>query len=50
MKNKYKCKFIWDAEHIQIYVDNSFSLGIIYEYGSISICLFFLKIDLLLRK
>ena len=50
MKNKYSGKVIWVTEHIFIYVDNTFSLGITYEYGLISICLIFLKIDLLLIK
>ena len=50
MKNKYKCKVLWDTEHIFIFVENTFSLGITYEYGLISICLFFLNIDLILRK
>ena len=50
MKNKYKCKMLYDAERIQIYVENIFSLGITYEYGLVSICLLFLKVDILLRK
>ena len=50
MKNKYKCNILWDTEHIRIFVENSFSLGIIYEYDTISIGLFFLKIDIYLRK
>lgn len=39
MKNKYKCNILWDTEHIRIFVENTFSLGITYEYGLISICL-----------
>ena len=50
MKNKYKGKVLWNTEHIFIFVDNSFSLGIIYEYDTISIGLFFLKIDFYLGK
>ena len=50
IKNKYRGKVIWDTEHIFIYIDSTFSLGITYEYGLISICLIFLKIDLLLIK
>ena len=49
-KNKYKCNILWDTEHIRIFVENSLSLGIIYEYDTISIGLFFLKIDFYLRK
>ena len=50
MKNKHKCNILWDTERIRIFVENSFSLGIIYEYHTISIGLFFLKIDFYLRK
>ena len=50
MKNKYKCKVLWDTERILYSVENTFSLGITYEYGLISICLFFLKIDLGINK
>ena len=41
---------LYDAERIQIYVENVFSIGVLYEYGIVSICLLFLKIDILLRK
>lgn len=50
MKNKYKCKMLYDTERVQIYIENTLSLGILCEYGLMSICLFFLKIDILLRK
>lgn len=50
MKNKYKCKKLYVADRIEIYVENTFSVGISYEYGLVSVCLLFLKIDLLLRK
>lgn len=50
MKNKYKCNILWDTEHIRIFVENTLSLGIIYEYDTISIGLFFLKMDFYLRK
>ena len=50
MENKHKCNILWDTERIRIFVENSFSLGIIYEYHTISIGLFFLKIDFYLRK
>lgn len=50
MKNKYKCKVLWDTDRIEIYAENTFSVGISYEYGLISICLFFLKIDIVLIK
>ena len=50
IENKHKCNILWDTERIRIFVENSFSLGIIYEYHTISIGLFFLKIDFYLRK
>ena len=50
MKNKYKCNILWDTERIRVLVKNTFSLGITYEYGLISICLVFLKIDLVINK
>ena len=50
MKNKYKRKMLCDKERIQIYIENAFSIGVLYEYGLVSVYLFFLKIDILLRK
>ena len=50
MKNKYKCNCLCNTERIQVFTENTFSLGITYEYGLISICLFYLKIDLVLIK
>ena len=50
MKNKYKCKMLYYTDRSQIYVENAFSIGVLYEYGIVSICLLFLKIDILLRK
>ena len=50
MKNKYKCKILHKAERIQVYIENTFSVGVLYEYGLVSICLLFLKVDILLRK
>ena len=50
MKNKYKRKMLYDAERIQIYIENTFSIGVLYEYGLVSVYLLFLKIDILLRK
>ena len=50
MKNKYKCKMLYDAERIQISVENACSVGVLYEYGLVSVYLLFLKIDILLRK
>lgn len=50
MKKKYKCNILWDTERVRVFVDNTFSLGIEYEYGLISICFIYLKIDLVLIK
>lgn len=50
MKNNYKCKMLYKAGCIQIYIENTFSVGVLYEYGLVSIYLLFLKVDILLRK
>ena len=50
MKNKYDCKMLYVADRLEIYVENIFSVGISYEHGLVSVCLLFLKIDILLKK
>jgi hypothetical protein len=50
MKNKYKCNILWETKRIRVLTKNIFSVGITYEYGLVSICLLFLKVDILLRK
>lgn len=50
MKSKYKYKMLYNAERIQIYVENEFSIGVSCGYGLVSVYLLFLKIDVLLRK
>lgn len=43
---KYKVKMLYSDKHIEIYIDNEFSLGIEYDNKMLSINLLFLKIDL----
>jgi hypothetical protein len=43
---KYKVKMLYSNKHIEIYMENQFSLGIEYNDKMLSINLLFLKIDL----
>ena len=43
---EYKVTMLYSNKHIEIYIDNKFSLGIEYNDKMLSINLLFLKIDL----
>ncbi len=43
---EYKVTMLYSNKHIEIYIDNKFSLGIEYNNKMLSINLLFLKIDL----